>query len=65
MYCLNFSETILAFWYYRGYTVSRNSHEVKRLVIAILLKAKAWYLQNQINEKDQDTLIEQSTHELL
>ena len=27
--------------------------EVRRLVIAILLKTKAWYLQNQINEKDK------------
>ena len=39
--------------------------EVKILVIAILLKTKAWYLQNQINGKDRNTLIEQSIYKLL
>ena len=34
-----------------SFTLSRNSFEAKRLVIAILLKTKAWYLQNQINKK--------------
>ena len=46
IYCLNFSEAILSFsvllWFY---------HEARRLVMAILLKTKAWYLQNQTNEK--------------
>ena len=30
-------------WYYRGFTVSRNSFEARRLVVALLLKTKAWY----------------------
>ena len=34
-------------------------------VIATLLKTKAWYLQSQINEKDRNSLIEQSIHMFL
>ena len=30
-----------------------NSFEARRLVVAILLKTKAWYLQNQINERSK------------
>ena len=38
--------------------------EARRLVIAMLPKPKAWYLQNQINEKDQNALIEQPIQDL-
>ena len=37
----------------------------RRLVIAVILQKKAWYLQNQINEKDRNTLKEQSTQRSL
>ena len=51
-------ERYYRFRYYHSFTVSR-------IAITILLKTKAWYSQNQINEKDQNTLIEQSIHKLL
>ena len=41
------------FQYYRGFTLSRNSFEARRVVLAILLKTKARYLQNQINKKSK------------
>ena len=31
----------------------RNSFKARRLVIAMLLKTKTWYLQNQIDEKSK------------
>ena len=34
----------------------------RRLVIAMLPKGKTWYLQNQINGKDRNILIEQSIY---
>ena len=43
VYCVNFSES--------GFIVFENSFEARRLVMAILLKTKAQYLQNQINDK--------------
>jgi len=33
--------------------------------LSTLLRTKAWYLQSQINEKDQNSLIEQSIHRFL
>ena len=48
------------FQYNYGFTMSSNFFKDKRLVIAILLMTKAWYLQNQTNEKYQNNLIEQS-----
>ena len=41
------------FRYYRGTTVTKNSFEARRIVIATLLKTKVWYMQNQINERSK------------
>ena len=46
---------------YSGFTVSRNSFKA----ILVVGKGKAWYLQNQIKEKDQNPLTEQSVHRLI
>ena len=39
------------FRYYRGFTVSRNSFEARRIVIATLLKTNVWYLLAKPNQR--------------
>ena len=63
VYRLNFSETILSLSYYRSFIVSRNSFEARRIVAnSYTTEDKSLVLANQTNEKDRNTLIEQSIH---